>query len=64
MSIAGKWCSSEMDHWDQDAIDLVGPAFIEFGGQAGRFRSGFRVHPLEGDDKPSAKPSSRAKRGL
>jgi len=30
-----KWRIIEMDLWDQDAIDLVGPAFVEFekGGQ-------------------------------
>lgn len=38
MSIAGKWRITEMERWDQDAIDLVGPAFIEFGGQGGQFR--------------------------
>ena len=37
-SIAGKWRIAEMDLWDQEAIDLVGPAFIEFGGQGGQFR--------------------------
>jgi hypothetical protein len=39
MSIAGKWRITEMDLWDQDAIDLLGPAFIEFGnGRSGQFR--------------------------
>jgi len=38
MSITGKWRITEMDLWDREAIDLVGPAFIEFGGQGGRFR--------------------------
>jgi hypothetical protein len=32
MSINGKWRITEMDLWDQDAIDLLGPAFIEFKG--------------------------------
>lgn len=28
--LTGRWRISEMDLWDRDAIDLVGPAFIEF----------------------------------
>ena len=39
MSLAGKWRITEMDSWDREAIDLVGPAFIEFGkGRSGSFR--------------------------
>ena len=38
MSIIGKWRITEMDAWDREAIDLVGPAFIEFQGQGGQFR--------------------------
>ena len=39
MSLAGKWRITRMELWDQEAIDLVGPAFIEFGkGQSGSFR--------------------------
>ncbi len=39
MSLAGKWRITQMDLWDQEAIDLVGRAFIEFGkGQSGSFR--------------------------
>jgi hypothetical protein len=38
MSIEGKWRITEMDLWDQEAIDLLGPAFIELKGQGGRFR--------------------------
>ena len=39
MSVAGKWRITEMDLWDQEAIDLVGPAFIEFGkSHSGSFR--------------------------
>ena len=38
MSVEGKWRISEMDLWDQQAIDLLGPAFIEFKGQGGQFR--------------------------
>ena len=38
MSIEGKWRITAMDLWDQEAINLVGPAFIEFKGQRGQFR--------------------------
>jgi hypothetical protein len=31
MRNTGKWRIVEMDLWDRDAIDLIGPAFIEFG---------------------------------
>ena len=39
MSINGRWRIVEMELWDREAIDLLGPAFIEIGpdGQ-GRFR--------------------------
>ena len=39
MSFEGRWRIIEMELWDRDAIDLVGPAFVEIsaGGQ-GRFR--------------------------
>jgi hypothetical protein len=37
MGISGKWRITEMDVWDREAIDLVGPAFIEFQGQGGQF---------------------------
>ena len=30
-SITGRWRITEMDNWDQEAIDLVQPGFIEFG---------------------------------
>lgn len=29
-SIIGRWRITQMDLWDQDAIDLVGPGTIEF----------------------------------
>ena len=32
----GKWRIAEMDVWDNEAIDLLGPAFIAFKGQEGR----------------------------
>ena len=28
--IIGRWRITEMDNWDQEAVDLVGPGFIEF----------------------------------
>ena len=35
----GWWRIVEMELWDADAVDLVGPAFIEFGKDlSGRFR--------------------------
>ena len=37
-SVSGKWRISEMDLWDREAIDLLGPAFIDFRGQGGQFR--------------------------
>jgi hypothetical protein len=37
--MVGRWRIVEMDLWDRDAIDLVGPAFIDFGADGtGRFR--------------------------
>ena len=39
MRIAGTWCISEMECWDQEAVELLGPAYIEFGQNGtGRFR--------------------------
>ena len=38
INISGKWRITEMDLWDREAIDLVGPAFIEFKGEEGQFR--------------------------
>ena len=36
---AGRWRIIEMELWDQDAVDLVGPAFIEIRNDGtGRFR--------------------------
>jgi hypothetical protein len=37
-NISGRWRITEMDLWDQEAIDLLGPAFIEFKGEEGQFR--------------------------
>jgi hypothetical protein len=39
MSITGEWRITEMDRWDRDAIDLLGPAYIHFGNdREGEFR--------------------------
>ena len=34
----GKWRTAEMDVWDNEVIDLLGPAFIAFKGQEGEMR--------------------------
>ena len=31
LSIAGRWRITDMELWDQEAMDLVEPAFIDFG---------------------------------
>jgi hypothetical protein len=33
LGIEGKWRITGMDLWDQEAIDLLGPAFVELKGQ-------------------------------
>jgi hypothetical protein len=39
MKVLGSWRIVEMDLWDLEAIDLLGPALIEFGSEGtGRFR--------------------------
>jgi hypothetical protein len=39
VSIEGRWRIVEMELWDEDAIELLGPAFIEIGpGNDGSFR--------------------------
>ena len=43
--VAGKWRIVEMDLWDREAIDLVGPAFIEFSVDG---RGSFRFIAVEG----------------
>lgn len=30
MSLTGRWRIVEMDVWDRDTIDLLGPGFVEF----------------------------------
>lgn len=44
--VTGRWQIVEMDLWDRDAIDLLGPAFIEI--RADGFGS-FRFIAVEGD---------------
>jgi hypothetical protein len=36
--LQGKWRIAEMDVWDNEAIDLLGPAFIAFNGEEGEMR--------------------------
>jgi hypothetical protein len=39
MSVTGRWRIVEMELWDADAIDLLGPGFIEFDDDlTGQFR--------------------------
>jgi hypothetical protein len=44
VSIAGRWRIVEMDRWDQEALDLVGPATVEFGRD---HTAGFRFVAVE-----------------
>ena len=75
MSIAGKWRITDMDGGDQDAFDLLGPAFFSFDGKrSGRFRfihqgddSGFKAIRAEDDSKAvrtRARGGRKATRGL
>lgn len=56
--LLGRWRITEMDQWDRDAIDLLGPAFIEFTeGNSGQFsfivvRGGLDGRPAERDGQP------------
>ena len=44
MSVVGRWRIANMELWDQDAVDLVAPGFIEFeAGSMGSF--GFSRSP-------------------
>ena len=39
MSVTGAWRIMEMDLWDAEAIDLLGPGYIQFGAdRTGHFR--------------------------
>ena len=44
--VTGRWRIVEMDLWDRDAIDLLGPAFIEIGADGA---GSFRFIAVEGD---------------
>jgi hypothetical protein len=44
-SVAGRWRIVEMDVWDSDAIDLLGPAFLEFDRKG---QGSFRFVAVEG----------------
>ena len=53
-AISGRWRIVEMDLWDREAIDLLGPAFLELdAGGTGQFRfiavEGF-IHWTRGPD--------------
>ena len=45
MTIKGRWRIVEMEAWDQEAIDLLGPAFIELTANG---QGSFRVIAVEG----------------
>jgi hypothetical protein len=40
--IIGRWRITEMDNWDQEAVDLVKPGFIEFDTSSERSRRSLR----------------------
>lgn len=44
--VTGRWQIVEMELWDRDAIDLLGPAFIEIGADG---TGSFRFIAVEGD---------------
>lgn len=44
--VTGRWQIVEMDLWDRDAIDVLGPAFIEIGADG---TGSFRFIAVEGD---------------
>ncbi|MEO8220391.1 MAG: hypothetical protein ABI563_06365 [Specibacter sp.] len=56
--LAGRWRITDMEEWDRDAIDLVGPAFIEFtDGDSGQFsfivvRGWMDCRAIERDGRP------------
>ena len=56
--LTGRWRITEMDEWDQDAIDLVEPGFIEFSvDRLGEFgfivvRGWMDCRPFERDGRP------------
>ncbi len=58
MSLTGTWRIVEMDLWDREDIDLIGPGFIEFSkDRAGQFRfiaveGWMDCHPRQHDGRP------------
>jgi hypothetical protein len=44
--VVGRWRILEMDLWDDDAIDLLGPGYFEVGADG---RGSFRFIAVEGD---------------
>ncbi len=53
MRLAGKWRIIEMELWDRDFIDLVGPGFISFDGKGrGEFRFGAVTGSMDCSDTP------------
>lgn len=58
MTLTGRWRIVQMDLWDLEAIDLVGPGFFEFGGEdAGHFgfiavQAGMDCRHSERDGRP------------
>lgn len=57
--LAGRWRITEMDMWDREAIDLIGPGFIEFAKNGtGQFRfiavhGGMDCRRTKHDGKPT-----------
>jgi hypothetical protein len=64
VKLAGRWRIVEMELWDEDAIDLVGPAFIELhDDDQGSFRfiaveGWMDVRAVERDRRPGIEFSS------
>jgi hypothetical protein len=57
MGMKGRWRIIEMELWDEGAIDLVGPAFIELRDDQGSFRfiaveGWMDVRDVERDGRP------------
>jgi hypothetical protein len=56
--LVGRWRIQEMDLWDRDTLDLIGPAFIEFrADQTGNFgfiavEGWMDCRPATIDDRP------------
>jgi hypothetical protein len=53
MRLAGKWRIVEMELWDKDFIDLLGPGFISFDGKGrGEFQFGAVTGSMDCSDTP------------